>query len=94
VIARAVALVPAAETATNVVPFARPARPLLIGHPIMRWGSLAAALLLASWLGFALGSDASFALSQRARPGDEGYFSEWLDPTVGTLTNLTDGLES
>jgi anti-sigma factor RsiW len=93
VIARAVALVPAGETAANVVPFVR-IRPRLIAHPAMRWGSLAAALLLASWLGFALGSDASLALGPSAQPGDEGYFSEWLDPTAGTLGNPTVGAES
>jgi hypothetical protein len=85
--------VPAGETAANVVPFVR-IRPRLIAHPAMRWGSLAAALLLASWLGFALGSDASLALGPSAQPGDEGYFSEWLDPTAGTLGNPTVGAES
>jgi anti-sigma factor RsiW len=91
IIARAAALVD--EPARGVViPFSRGARPSIVNAA--RWGGLAAAVAFASWLGFALGSDASRAFGQIAQTQDDGVLSEMLDPAGSVLRNITDGPES
>jgi len=40
--------------------------------PLAQWGSLAAAIALAGWLGFAMGSNASFALNDHRLQNDTG----------------------
>ncbi|MBV9862333.1 MAG: hypothetical protein JO267_09320 [Alphaproteobacteria bacterium] len=98
VIARACALVGLAGEGRRVVAFrpATRARRIASLHGAARWGSLAAALALASWLGFAMGSDASVALRgpDQASPdqaGDDNFLTEILDPSTGFLRELTDG---
>jgi hypothetical protein len=56
-----------------------------------QWGSLAAALVLASWLGFSLGTDASLALAERRQPSDAGFLPELFDPAPGLLRDLGEG---
>jgi anti-sigma factor RsiW len=95
VIARAAALVvEPAGVRGQIVPFrprARPAQRLVM---VARWGSLAAAVVMACWLGFALGSDASVALSQINRSSDENFIGDLVDPSGGVLRSISDGLES
>jgi len=81
--------------AAAVIPFAPSVRlaPSLFQRAA-RWGSLAAALLVASWLGFTLGSSASLNLVPTAQVSDDSFFGELLDPATGVLRNLTDGLET
>src|SRR5436309_4903852 len=66
IVERAAALV-AGSNATgsdNVVPFRpKPSQGLRLGG-VARWGSLAAAIAVASWLGFTLGMDTSLSLSR------------------------------
>jgi anti-sigma factor RsiW len=87
VIARAGAILPDTPGIPGrVVPFRlREHRPIL--HGVTQWGSLAAAIAIASWLGFAMGSDASLALSQTGPAID----TELLDPGTGFLRDLGEG---
>lgn len=95
VIARAAALIAdPAPARGQLVPFrprSRPARSLFV---IARWGSLAAAVVMACWLGFSLGSDASVALSQINQSSDENFMGDLVDPSGGVLRSISDGLES
>jgi anti-sigma factor RsiW len=61
---------------------------------LARWASLAAAIVLVGWLGFAMGSDASLSLSDRRLPSDTGLFQELLDPSAGLLRDLGEGLRT
>jgi hypothetical protein len=95
VIARAAALVAdAAESGGRIVPFRRRVRPPQSLFLVARWGSLAAAVVMACWLGFALGSDASVALSHINQSSDENFVGDLVDPSGGVLRSISDGLES
>jgi anti-sigma factor RsiW len=87
-IARATALIP--EQAGRVIAFPRPIAQRIV-QQFARWGSLAAAIALASWLGFAMGSDAWQAISEPGAAGSDGIFNEFLDPSVGILRDLGEG---
>jgi anti-sigma factor RsiW len=63
-------------------------------HDFAQWGSLAAALALASWLGFSLGTDASLALTERRQPNDAGFLPELFEPAPGFLRDLGEGLRT
>jgi anti-sigma factor RsiW len=77
----------------QVVAFSRrPGRRIV--HQVAQWGSLAAAFALASWLGFAMGSDASLALSEPRQPNDTGFLPELFDPAAGFLRDLGEGLRT
>jgi anti-sigma factor RsiW len=93
VIARACAILPDnSATQGHVLTFRLPRRQRNIVHGLTRWGSLAAAIAIASWLGFAMGSDASLALSQSGAASDASYLPELLDPGTGFLRDLSEGL--
>jgi anti-sigma factor RsiW len=94
VVARASILVGSTEQRGNVIrfPAIRRDRPAL--HRIASWGSFAAAMAVASWLGFTLGMDTSLSLSQgaqRGQPGEDGFFSEMLDAPTGFMRDLSEG---
>lgn len=94
-IVRAAALVAdPPESRGQVVPFRGRARPAQSLFMLARWGSLAAAVVMACWLGFALGSDASVALSQINQSNDENFMGDLVDPSGGVLRSISDGLES
>ena len=62
-----------------------------------QWGSLAAAIVVASWLGFAMGSGALLTLSQpdqTSQVGEASFLPELLDPTTGFLRDLTAGQQT
>jgi anti-sigma factor RsiW len=96
VVARAAAL--ACSTmpdAGNIVPLRatpRAARPLF--PAITQWGSLAAAMVLASWLGFSLGSDASIVLGPIDRIAEDGLLQELFDPSAEFMRDLTAGVRT
>jgi anti-sigma factor RsiW len=95
VIARAAALAAdPVETRGQIVPFRSRVRPAQRLFMVARWGSLAAAVVMACWLGFALGSDASVALSQINQSSDENFIGDLVDPSGGVLRSISDGLES
>jgi anti-sigma factor RsiW len=88
IIARASALRPTSNQGQGVaIPFPlRPRRPVFRG--VAQWGSLAAAIAMVAWLGFAVGSDTSLALSQPSRGGNNNAVAEWFDPAIGFLPDL------
>ena len=94
-VARACAILPGLPTVPGrVVAFAPlPWRRRII-HGLAQWGSLAAAIAVASWLGFAMGSDASLALSEPAQPSDAGFLPELLDPGSGFLRDFSESLRT
>ena len=94
IVARAGAISPDAVSASdNVVWLAsRPSRRFL--QSFAQWGSLAAAVALAGWLGFAMGSDTSLALSDHRQPSDTGLLPELFDPGTGLLRDLGEGLRT
>ena len=93
VIARACAISPDNSAAKGeVLAFRSPRRHPSIVHGLTRWAGLAAAIAIASWLGFAMGSDTSLALSQSGTASDASFLPELLDPGTGFLRDLSEGL--
>src|SRR5580704_11838434 len=94
IVARATAISPHTNSVSvKVVPLApRQGRRLL--QISAQWGSLAAAIALAGWLGFAMGSDTSLALSSHRQPSDTGLLPELFDPGTGLLRDLGEGLRT
>jgi anti-sigma factor RsiW len=94
IVARASAISPdAGFVGGEVVPLApRLGRRLL--QISAQWGSVAAAIALAGWLGFAMGSDTSLALSDRRQPSASGLLPELFDPGTVLLRDLGEGLRT
>ena len=82
-IARACGLVtyPAPERG-RVLLFARPSLRRGAVRGLAEWASLAAALAMVGWFGFAMGSDASLALGQPSQPS---FLTQLIDPDTGIL---------
>jgi anti-sigma factor RsiW len=93
IVARACAAVPG-ETDSRVVAFAPLPWRRRILHGLAQWGSLAAAIAMASWLGFAMGSDASRTLGGPAPSGDTSFLPELFDPGSGFLRDLGEVLRT
>jgi anti-sigma factor RsiW len=97
IIARATSLV--AEVGSEpglVLPF-RPAPVRRLWQGVAQWGSLAAALAVASWLGFTMGSGVSLQLSQpvqQSQAGVDSLLPELLDPATGFLRDLGEGQQT
>jgi len=93
IIARAVAILPDVGVGAGparVIPFTpRPGRRAI--EVFAEWGSVAAALALASWLGFAMGSDTSRALVGPQPTNDTTLLPELFDPAPGFLRDLGEG---
>lgn len=90
-IARACAILPPApREAGQVVEFAS-RRGRRFVQSFAQWVSLAAAIAVASWLGFAMGSDATLTLSQPRQPNDASFLPELFDPASGFLRDLGEG---
>ena len=87
IIARACAIAPD-EPNSRVVAFVPPPRQRRIVHGLAQWGSLAAAIVLASWLGFAMGSDVSRTLRGPLPSGEANFLPELFDPGSGFLRDL------
>jgi hypothetical protein len=93
IVARACAAFPG-ETNARVVAFPPPPWRRRIFHGLAQWGSLAAAIAIASWLGFAMGSDASRTLSGPVPSGDASFLPELFDPGGGFLRDLGEVLRT
>jgi anti-sigma factor RsiW len=91
--ARALVSEPEAERG-RVIPFPglRLSPPTLPG--IARWASLAAAIVVASWLGFALGTDFSVYFGQTDQASEDGFLRDMLDPSTAFLRDLTPGAQT
>jgi hypothetical protein len=61
---------------------------------IARWASLAAAVMVASWLGFALGTDFSVYFGQTDQASEDGFLRDMLDPSTAFLRDLTPGSQT
>jgi anti-sigma factor RsiW len=92
VIARACAiLLGNSATQDRILAFRPPLRHRRILPELTRWASVAAAIAMASWLGFAMGSDTSLALSQPSAAVDASFLPELLDPGTGLLRDMSEG---
>jgi anti-sigma factor RsiW len=86
IVARACALV-LDEPNTRIVGFV-PLPKRRIVHVLAQWGSLAAAIIVASWLGFVMGSDMSRTLRAPAASSEANFLPELFDPGSGFLRDL------
>jgi anti-sigma factor RsiW len=87
IIARACAIL-SEDPNSRVIAFPRPPRGQRIVHGLAQWGSLAAAIVVASWLGFAMGSDVSRTLRGPLPSGEANFLPELFDPGSGFLRDL------
>src|SRR5262249_20981157 len=87
IVARACAIAPN-EADSRIVAFVPPPRQQRIMHVLAEWGSLAAAIVVASWLGFAMGSDMSRTLRGPLPSGEANFLPELFDPGSGFLRDL------
>ncbi len=98
IIARAMALVPEAALGSGLMQPLHPApASRRLWHGVAQWGSLAAALAVASWLGFTMGSGVSLELSQpvqQSQVGVDSLLPELLDPASGFLRDLGEGQQT
>jgi anti-sigma factor RsiW len=94
IVARASAMSPDADPATGrVIPLA-PRRGRRAFPAFAQWGSLAAAIALAGWLGFAMGSDTSRAFNEPRQPSDTTFLPELFDPAPNFLRDLGEGVRT
>ena len=94
-IARAVALVAAAETRhAAIIPFPPSRRSQMMMQGLARWSSLAAAMAVASWLGFTLGVDTSLSFTRTRQAAEDGFLHEFLNPSNGFMRDLTEGSQT
>jgi hypothetical protein len=77
----------------NVVRFA-PRFALRPFPEMAQWGSLAAGIVLAGWLGFAMGSEASLNLSQSLEASGQGFLTDVLEPSSGFLHQLGEDVQT
>ncbi|HEX6442897.1 MAG TPA: hypothetical protein VF007_11965 [Stellaceae bacterium] len=95
IIARACGLVEEDPASTGwVIPFPRRYRPQPTLPGVARWAGLAAAMLVASWLGFDLGSSTSAAFGPIAQPPEDSLVRDMLEPSTGFVRDLTEGLRT
>jgi len=92
IVARACAILEVTQTDPGPVVRLRPKpRTSPVFHDLAQWGGLAAALVIAGWLGFTLGMDASGRFAQNGRAADDGLLQELLGPPPGSIRDLTGG---
>jgi len=84
VMVRASALIGAAD-GVRVVPFRRPVAPPRRWRDAARWSGMAASLLVASFVGFAMGNDTFVTLAGGSNPA---LSNELLDPPTGLFQGL------
>ena len=95
VVARACALVAdGMPLRGRIIAFPQIFRPQPTLHGVARWTGLAAAVVLASWLGFALGGDASAFFGPVNQAGEDSLLRDLLDPSTAFLRDLTGGVQT
>jgi anti-sigma factor RsiW len=94
IIARAAAIPTPAEQGFGIVLPLHPRWGRRVVQTTAQWGSLAAAVGLAGWLGFTMGTGTSLALSDNRQPNDTGLFQELFEPATGLLRDLGEGLRT
>lgn len=90
VVERAAALVDPDRAAGEIVAFPAQAPRPHRWQVAASWGSLAAAIAIASWLGFNLGGDLP-GLASVSRPADESGSGELIDPSPLALRDISEG---
>jgi ferric-dicitrate binding protein FerR (iron transport regulator) len=94
IIARASAAHPGAIAGSaEIVRFPLFRRQAANWNGLAHWGSLAAALVVAGWLGFNLGTETWSGYSQIGQTRDEAL-RELLDPSAGFMRDLTDAAQT
>ena len=94
-IARACALVDEKSAGTaGIIPFPRRYRPRPTFPGVARWAGLAAALVIASWLGFDLGSMTSSAFGPAVQSPEDSLVRDMLEPSSGFVRDLTEGMRT
>lgn len=97
ILERAIAIADKAGEPGDVVAFAPRTSVRRVWQDAAQWGSLAAAIAIASWLGFAMGSGASLSLTrpgQQSQISDDSFLPELLDPSTGFLRDLGEGQQT
>jgi hypothetical protein len=97
IIERAIAILETSAERSSVVRLRRPPSGRAVLHALAQWGSLAAAIACAGWLGFAMGSEASLSWSQTGEVtqiSDENSLPELLDPSAGFFRDFGTGQQS
>jgi len=89
-IERAVALVGIVAPRGEVVSFPPRQKVHRAWSGTARWSSLAAAIVIAGWLGFDLGSDLP-GITSVSRPYDDSSANELIDPAPLLLRDFSDG---
>lgn len=91
IIARASAISPDMRSVNGTVVPLTPRHGRRFLQSFAEWGSLAAAIAFAGWLGFAMGTDTSLALSDHRQPSDASLLPELFDPGTGLVRDLGEG---
>jgi hypothetical protein len=97
IIERAIAIVEGPSERSSIVSLTRLPSGRAILQAVAQWGSLAAAIACAGWLGFAMGSGASQSLiepSPATQISDDNTLSELLDPSTSFLRDFGAGQQS
>jgi anti-sigma factor RsiW len=91
VIARACAIRPEADPARGHIVVLAHWRGRRLVQDFAQWGSIAAAVAFASWLGFSMGSDTSLALTAPRQPNEASFLPDLFDPAPAFLRDLGEG---
>jgi anti-sigma factor RsiW len=94
VIARACAISPETDPARGRVVVLAQWRGRRIAQGFAQWSSIAAAIALAGWLGFSMGSDTSLALSAPPQPNEASFLPDLFDSGPAFLRDLGEGLRT
>jgi hypothetical protein len=94
VITRACAISPEAGPTGGPIAILAQWRRRRLVQGFAQWGSLAAAMALASWLGFSMGSDTSIALTVPQQPSESTFLPDLFDSGPAFLRDLGEGLRS
>jgi anti-sigma factor RsiW len=84
VVTRACAIASDAARLGDVIAFPPRREPARL-RGMAQWGSLAAAVAVAAWLGFTLGIDTSRALVLNEQPAAAGFINDLLDAQTGLV---------
>ena len=96
IIERAIAILDEAAPDPIVTAAALPGGRAML-QAVAQWGSLAAAIAFASWLGFAMGTGVSQTMTQPgsvSQISDDNSLPELLDPSTGFLRDLGMGQQT
>ena len=78
--------------ARTLLPLGRQSRTVPRLGAVFEWGGVAAAIVLAGWLGFTLGMDASQAWAKDRLPGRNDTLQDIFSPSPNLLPDLTGAL--